>query len=404
MKRRWIVTAMCAALLAAGLGTTGALAADELKIGALYPRSGSLALLGEESWRGAEIARLERNKQGGIAGRQIAFVNGDVHDVSAARSEAERLIEQQGVKLFIGSYASSRSMAATEVAARRRIPYFELGAIANHITERGYDTVWRTCPTAADFSKSQAAFITEWFAGALGKAPGDLRVSIVHEDSDYGTSVAASFSEIAKEKGLNVVSVEPYNANTSDLSPVIFRVRQAEPDIVVAVSYAQDAILLSRQAHELNMNTPIFGTGGGHSLQSFVEALGQHVNGVLDVDFTQYEVNESFTPGLVTFVALYKETFKEPPKSGHSLANYMGAKVLFDILDKTQGDMDPDKIAQAARAMDVPMGATPTGWGVKFNEKGQNVRANPLVMQWRDGELVTVWPEGAAVMQPMLPQ
>ena len=59
----------------------------ELQIGALYPRSGSLALLGEESWRGAEIARLERNKQGGIAGRQIEFVEGDCHDVAAARQQ-----------------------------------------------------------------------------------------------------------------------------------------------------------------------------------------------------------------------------------------------------------------------------------------------------------------------------
>jgi branched-chain amino acid transport system substrate-binding protein len=375
-----------------------------LQIGALYPRSGSLALLGEESWRGAEIARLERNKQGGIAGRQVEFAEGDCHDVAAARSEAERLIEQKKVGLIIGSYSSSRSMAATEVAARKNIPYFELGAIANAITGRGYQTVWRTNGTAADFSRSQVDFITDWLAAQLGKSPTDVRVSIAHEDSDYGTSVAASFKELATEAGIQLVSVEPYASTSSDLSSVIFRLQQADPDIVIAVSYAQDAILLSRQAIELELAKPFFGTGGGHSLKSFQEALGSKADGILNVDFTQYEVKTEFTPGLQEFLALYRETFKEEPKSGHSLANYMGAKVVFDILEKTAGSLEADKIREVAMALDISAGATATGWGVKFDDKGQNVRAKPLITQWREGKLVTVWPAEAALMAPIMPE
>ena len=376
----------------------------KMQIGALYPRSGSLALLGEESWRGAEIARLERNKQGGIAGRQIEFAEGDCHDVAAARSEAERLIEQKKVGLIIGSYSSSRSMAATEVAARKNVPYFELGAIANAITGRGYRTVWRTNPTAQDFSRSQVDFITNWLAAQLGKQPSEVRVSIAHEDSDYGSSVAASFKKLATEAGIQLVSVEPYASTSSDLSPVIFRLRQADPDIVIAVSYAQDAILLTRQAYELELNKPFFGTGGGHSLKSFQEALGSKADGILNVDFTQYEVKTDFTPGLEEFLALYREKFKEEPKSGHSLANYMGAKVVFDILEKTDGSLEPDKIREVAMALDIPAGATATGWGVKFDDNGQNVRAKPLITQWREGKLVTVWPEEAALIAPIMPE
>ncbi|MCU0593337.1 MAG: ABC transporter substrate-binding protein [Desulfobacterales bacterium] len=386
------------------LTMAGSAAAKDLQIGALYPRSGSLALLGEESWRGAEIARLEANKKGGVDGAQVVFVNADGHEVASARAEAERLIEQSKLGLILGSYASSRSMAATEVAARKNAVYFELGAIANSITERGYQTVYRTCATAFNFSKSQSKFIAEWLAPQLKKKPSEVKVSIAHEDSDYGTSVADSFKNAAKEFGIQVVSVEPYAANTSDLSPVIFRLKKAAPDIIIAVSYAQDAILLSRQAAELKLGIPLFGTGGGHSLKSFQEALGDKVEGVLNVDFTQYEVSSAFTPGLKEFVALYQETFKEGPKSGHSLANYMGTKVLFDILAKTKGSMEPDTFRKAALAMDVPEGATSTGWGVKFGENGQNQRANPFIMQWRNGKLITVWPKAAALMDPVLPK
>ena len=399
MKKMILIAVLCVSVV---LGLAAGGFTKTLEIGALYPISGSLALLGEESWRGAEIARLQRNKAGGIAGMEIVFVQGDASTPAAARSEAERLIEQKQMKAILGTYSSSRCMAASEVAGRKNIPYFELGAIANAITTRGYKTMWRTNPTAADFSVSQVGFIIDWLAPKLGKKLGDMRVSIAHEDSDYGSSVAASFSELAKEKGLPVVSVEPYAANTSDLSSVIFRLRKAEPDIVVAVSYAQDAILLARQAKELKLKAPFLATGGGHSLQSFYDALGKNAEGVFNVDFTQYAVNRQFTPGLAEFLFLYKETFKEDPRSGHSLANYMGANVVFDILEKTGGDMDPEVIRKAAMAVDIQPGATATGWGVKFGENGQNMRATPLVSQWRDGKLVTVYPQGAAVMEPML--
>lgn len=398
-KTVWIVM-LCVSLV---LGfSTGAFAAKTLEIGALYPISGSLALLGEESWRGAEIARLQRNKAGGVAGIEIVFVLGDVSTTAAARSEAERLIEQKGMKLILGTYSSSRCMAASEVAGRKGIPYFELGAIANDITTRGYKTMWRINPTAADFSVAQVEFITDWLAPKLGKKPSDIKVSIAHEDSDYGSSVAISFSKLAKKKSIQVVSVEPYAANSSDLSSVIFRLRKAKPDIVVAVSYAQDAILLSRQASELKLNVPFFGNGGGHSLQSFADALGKNADGVFNVDFTQYEVNTAFTPGLTKFVGLYKEAFKENPRSGHSLANYMGANVVFDILAKTGGSLDPKAVEKAAMAMDVKVGSTATGWGVKFDENGQNIRATPLIDQWRGGKLLAVFPKSAAVMEPML--
>ncbi len=379
-------------------------AGEEIVIGALYPRSGSLSLLGEESWRGAEIARLVRNQKGGINGKKIVFANADCSDVAAARSEAERLIEQQKVGLIIGSYSSSRSMAATEVAARKNILFFELGGIANAITERGYKTVFRTNSTAAMFSKSQVAFIIDVIAPALGKKPKDVKVSVAHEDSDYGTSVAASFKDLATKSGLKVVSIEPYTATSSDLSSVIFRLKQADPDVIVAVSYAQDAILLGRQAAEYKLTKPMIGTGGGHSLASFEKALGAKANGVLDVDFTQYEVNTKFTPGLTEFVELYRKTFKENPRSGHSLANFMGTNVVFGIMEKTGGSLDPEKVRKAALALDIPLGKTATGWGVKFDEKGQNERASAFVMQWRDGKLITVWPKGAAVAAPVLPK
>ena len=127
------------------------------------------------------------------------------------------------------------------------------------------------------------------------------------------------------------------------------------------------------------------------------EAVGHDViNGVYDVDFTQYNINPEFAPGIEDFVASYEEKYQESPRSGHSLINYVGALELLRAIDKGNG-FSADEIKEAVLAIDVPAGGTAAGIGIKIGENNQNERARMMGMQWQDGELVTVYPEGASV-------
>ena len=65
------LTAVGAAISAPVARAFAASSDGALKIGAIYPLSGGMALLGEESWRGAEVVRLLQNKKGGLLGKQI---------------------------------------------------------------------------------------------------------------------------------------------------------------------------------------------------------------------------------------------------------------------------------------------------------------------------------------------
>src|SRR5215211_6114209 len=211
--KRFGLLILLAVIVDPGLLVPSAEAAQQpIRIGALYPMTGSLALLGEESWRGAEIARQLRNQKGGVAGRQVEFVRADVPDVNAAKSEAERLISRENLKLLIGTYSSALSLGASEVAARQDVTYFELGAISDQITGRGYKSVFRPCPKAQLFSRGQVAFIRDWVAAQLHKKPGEVRVALVHEDSAYGSSVARNLDAEAKSAGVPLVSTIPYDS------------------------------------------------------------------------------------------------------------------------------------------------------------------------------------------------
>lgn len=374
--------------------------AEDLKLGALYPFSGGLALLGDESFRGLELATEEANAAGGLRGMRIALVKGDAVDANQAVGEARRLVSVEKVKAVFGTFSSSLALAATQVTQLAGVPYFEMGAISDPITERGMKYVFRTNATARDFARTMVDSVVEVVAPALKVDPKALKIGIIHEDSLYGQTVSGFQKTRAAERGLKVVEVLPYPANSVDLSTVILRLKGSGVDVVLQTSYQNDSVLFFRQAKEMGFRPKAaIGAGGGYSLADTAKAVGpENIEGALDVDFTQYRTNPAAAPGIEEFVKRYTAKYGTPPRSGHSLANYFGAKVFFEALTKAK-DLSAESIRAAVLSIDIPVGRTATGWGAKFGDNGQNIRAVPFLMQWQGGQLVTVNPKEAAVAQ-----
>lgn len=370
----------------------------DVKFGALYPLSGQLALLGEESARGLQLAVDEINAAGGVQGQQVVLVKGDAVDNNQAIGEARRLISLEQVVAIFGSYSSARSIAASQVAEMAGVPYFELGAVADEVTGRGFKYLFRTNPYAGHIGRMAVEMVTDVIAKELKREPSDIKVGIIYEDSSFGTSVAKHMTEFAKKASLNVVAVSGYPGNTVDLSSLVLSLKDASVDVVLQASYQNDTVLFLQQANEAGFKpSAIVGGGGGYSMQPTADAVGHDViEGVFNVDSTQYGVNPASTPGMKEFIAAYKAKYGTEPRSGHSLMNYVGAKVILNAIGKAK-DFTPDTIADAVRAIDIPDGQTASGYGVKFDNTNQNDRAFMMGMQWQDGKLVTVYPASAAV-------
>lgn len=378
---------------------------ETVKIGAIFPLSGSNALLGEESLRGAQLAIDEINANGGLWGQQIELDIADAPDATAAQTEAERLINKDGVKLMFGAYSSSLSNVISDVAARYEVPYFELGAIGTDIMTKGYPYLWRTSAEAPQFGTGQAKFFTEVALPKLGIDKANAKIALAHEDSLYGTSVAEAAIVALKELGYKEANLKeiPYSATSVDLSSVILDAKAFNPDGFLTVSYVTDQILLSRQAEELNFSPKVWiGAGGGMSMMPTLEAVGNGMYGLTGIDFPQYDVNKDNINGIDEYIALYKETYKEEPRSGHSMTNYAGAQIMLDVL-KDAGSLDKDAIKEAAAAIDKPANTYTGGYGVKFDERGQNLNAPLVIGMWTLDKLVAVWPEEFAIAEPVVP-
>ena len=93
---------------------------------------------------------IRRPKAQGLA-------KGDAVDQNQAIGEVRRLMSVERVAAVFGTYASPLAFAATQVTELQGVPYFEMGAISDPITERGFRYVFRTCPRSSDFGAAAAS-------------------------------------------------------------------------------------------------------------------------------------------------------------------------------------------------------------------------------------------------------
>ncbi|MBP0493084.1 ABC transporter substrate-binding protein [Roseomonas indoligenes] len=375
-------------------------AGAEWRIGAVYPLSGVPGLLGDESFRGLEMAVEERNAAGGLIGRPVRLLRADAIDQAAAVAEARRLMGAEKASVLIGSSDSAVSLAASQASDAAGIPYFELGAVAEGITDRGFRNLWRTCPRAADFAAVAAEAVSSVLPTLLGRPRESLRVGLLHEESAYGSSVAELQALRLAEAGIPVAERVPYPARPADLAPAVQRLREAFVDVLLHAAGQNDVILLFRNLREAGWRPRmIIGSGGGYSLADTARAIGPAFDGVMNIGFTGFAIADRAAPGNAAFAEAYKRRYGADPRSGHSLANFFGARIALDTIARA-GGAEKDRLRAAMLATDVPDGTTPAGWGAAFDERGQNTRARPWLMQWQDGRLVTIHPEAAAVALP----
>jgi branched-chain amino acid transport system substrate-binding protein len=404
---RHVKGALVVGFVALALGVGAVVQAQQLsgeyKIGVLEPLTGNLAAEGKRHLEGYELMRdLINDRFGGVMGKKLVFVTGDAVDPTSAASEATRLATREGVKIITGTFSSTLCGAASEAAARQNVIYWETSCVDPRFTQRGLKNVFRTEIDGTGFGWYSIEFIATHLSPRLGKKPNELRIAFLSEDSSYGQSVTESARQRAKQEfGMQEVAAEYYTFTTNDLTPVILKLKNANPDILHHIARNQDAILFWRQAREQDFRFKALVHAGatGYGSPDFGKAFGNDGNG-------PYALLEP-GPGLIIerlqpegqqIERAFREAVKartgsDTPAGGHQLAAG-GLWILKLVLDAAKTD-DLAKFRGAVMALDLPVGSGINGWGVKFDETGQNAnaRVQHYMLQWQNGQLVTVWPE-----------
>lgn len=399
-RRRALAVALAPLLAAAARAQpTG-----QLLFGALFPLSGPLALIGDESLRGLELAAEARNQAGGLLGRQVALARGDAADAGAASAAAKRLIGESHVQAIFGTGTATASLAASQAAELAGTPYFELDATADPVTERGFRRLFRSCPRIDALLAQAFAAITETLAPAWHARPDRLRTVLLHQEGLHGGSIAAAGTAAATAARLTLADMLGYAGEAMDFAPLIRRLRDGKADIVLHAGGQADIVQFYRAMADARwMPRMVIGLGGGYALADIARAAGPGFAGTLCACFPPYGITPAAAPGADQVRQAYLRQYGMPPRSGHSLASYAGAQIFMDAIARTggNGSIDADALRTALLATEIPDGGTANGWGAAFDQHGQNSRAHPVLAQWQKGTLVTVAPAAAALARPV---
>ena len=419
-----LIASASAAVAVFALVATPALAQQkELKIGVIYDLTGPFAGGGSEAnYLGTKAAIDMFNEKGGVEGYKIVPVYVDAQSkVDVAINEAERLINQEKVDMLLGVYSSAQCVPMVgKVDAAKKFMWATVCVSSAVFKNKNLQYVFRPQPHSDQYGAASCDYIKEHAQKKFGTPVDKLKVAIIYEDGPYGAGVAAGNEAQCKANGSPIVLKEGYAATAPDLSSLVTKLRRAQPDVILHTGYNPDITLFLRQAKEQNLKfKALIGHGAGHSqIGKLRETFGDDVNYFHSIDPVAAQVLDpkALKPGMgdlakemVKRYQAVKGPVEVPPHTSMGFTNTW--IFLSDVLPraiKKHGGISSEALKKAALETDIAVGATPSGYGVKFYPpghimSGQNERSQLVVMQFVNGRTYIAWPTAIRTTDPLLP-
>ena len=384
--------------LSLAFGSLAVANTDTVKIGNIEPMSGPSATLGKQGKAAREMAVEEINAAGGVkslGGAKLELIYADSESKpEKGVAEAERLINTEKVHVLTGCWNSAVTYPTTAVAERYGIPFVVPVSVSDKITDQGFKNVFRIAAKDSWWTKDQFTFLKDLQTEFGTKVE---TLAFVYENGDWGKGFATQWKKLAEAAGYKVVMDEPYPSTTTDLSPVVQKIKRANPDVLMLVSNAADAILLTNTIAEYKVKVKaIVASGGGHADPSFLKAVGKNAQYLFDIVEWETDVNK---PGAKEANDKYKAKNGEN-LTGEAVDAYLAMYVIKDALERS-ASLEPAKIREALVATNLSSGpGMIVGYdAVKFDATGQNENASPVIVQVGDVgnglERITIWPKNA---------
>jgi branched-chain amino acid transport system substrate-binding protein len=242
-------------------GSTG----EAFKFGYVFPETGDLAFLGPPQIQAAKYAIKLINEAGGVNGQPVPdIVGGDEAGDAALASQAATAEINAGVNAILGAAATGMTMAIIDKVVSAGIAECSGSntgvVLTDYPGKKNGDTqlYYRTAPSDA---------LQGPVLGNMVLEDGWSNVAVVARGDDYGKGLAQATADAITAGGGTVVLNDVYDPKTTDFSGLVEKIKAANPDAVVTVSF-EEGFQLWKQLFAAGL-TPdkvgIYGADGMHS-------------------------------------------------------------------------------------------------------------------------------------------
>jgi branched-chain amino acid transport system substrate-binding protein len=323
-----------------------------IKIGSLYPTSGSAAVFGVPAQIGHDMMVEEINAAGGLLGRQVVTVARDSKlKPATAAAAAKELITKEGVDVLVGSLSSAVGLAIAEVARTEKVIF--VASIAKTIqlsTTKKHDYVYRTAANTDSEGRGIARVV-----GMVG----GRKICHLQFDYAYGHDLGAGFKKalMIEAPEAEIVLDLKIKLGTTDYNAYIAQVMGSDCDCVASGLWGAAFINIAQQGKPFGLFERVKYVSGGeigsHEIAS--EMKGNYPDNVWS---NAYEVwHHSNSPLHEPFRQKLAKRFDTPYTPSWPTLGYIGVQFVAAAIEKA-GSTDPDSLAAAFKGLSVD---TPVG-------------------------------------------
>lgn len=396
-----LVGALLAACAQTVVATDTATGADTITFGVTVPITGVDTVEGQYSLDGYTFAINTINQHGGIViGHRHYRVDLRYYDDQSQPQQVtelyNQLITKDGVNFLLGPYSSLLTAAAVPVAEQLGVPMVAAHGAADSSYIANNKWVYSIVSPAQNYLLGILDVV-------LAKDPRIATVALLGSDEPYSHEVLDGAAHYAQQHGLRVVSQQYYPLVPEDLSAQLRAIERMHPDVVLAAGHLQDAILITRQAHDLCLAPKAMGFSVGPSLPDFranLGAEGDYIFGATQWTSALRYNGDDFWRTPAAFASAFKLAYPGYASVPYQVAESAAALIAYQRAFENAGTLDSVAVAAALSKLDML-----TFYGrIKFDSRGINVYKPMAVVQLQpDGHTYTVYPRTVAQRPALYP-
>jgi len=363
---------------------------DAVEIVTVTPTSGPYAQSGTLMLEGMKLAIEEVNAAGGIKALGGAELVLKVEDaggtIESAVSAAERAVSDDGPVAGIGAYASSFTLAVTELTERAGLPWVSQ-SYSDQITDRGFNYVYQTSVMGNVLARSG---IETYLALAEAEGVTIKTIALVGDNTGAILSVFDPIRNgVAEELGLEIILDQVWTPPLTDASPISTELAAAGADLIIfgATSFGDAARVLDSN-EQFGVTGPYLAGGSWIVLPDYLEGLGKEsVEGIVTFLGHPLPLSDELRDN---FMLATGEPFMTPD----AVTGYAHVWLLKEAIELA-GVADREAVNAALKEIDLTEGPAAEAMAaqrIRFDEKGRRIDAAPLLAQWQDGVPVVIAP------------
>ena len=417
MKKRWgyltpMIMFLCS--LFGGVSYVGekvaAAASPDIKIAVVYPLSGALSRNGNLTLQGVKAAMGWVNDNGGIkslgGAKLVPVVADSGSTVEGAANAMDRLGRDPEIVMSCGAWASSLTLAATEITERLGIPHFSISS-ADSLHERGFKWGFYVSPPMSVYGDLGLSNVI-----TLARDAGDVPKTAMAVGDNQASS--KMFYESAKKYfnkvGIKVLGEETWPTGTlTDATPLMQKIKNLNPDMVAFSSLAiSETQMCMMKRKELGIKVPFMYSGGYGADPSFRQIGSEFLEG--NICYAAFFPHKLMPQDWIKrSLDQCRKEYSDEPWMGQELGfAWTMVPIMAEILERA-GSRNHQAIWEIARKLDihdVPATRAIAKQGIAFDEKGRIAKKyqNILVIQWQGGIPHTVYPPELALAKPVWPK